>query len=123
MTSQWQPPDDIDPQCLAICTVLNQWEGVQTRKSSCGHGTGPFRVFFEVDSLDVLWNLTAQVWAICKVKFGDEFCWQIISSHGPSGRYLFRLEGPPGDFEAANIIARGLKPAAAYQPKNESAME
>lgn len=41
--------DRMDPECVALCDVLNTLPGIRTFESCCGHGEHPFIVFFRAD--------------------------------------------------------------------------
>lgn len=49
--TEWQSPDSMDTECVALCRAINKIEGIQTIESCCGHGEHPYRVFFKADSL------------------------------------------------------------------------
>lgn len=38
--------DRMDTECIKVCDALNALPGITTSESCCGHGTGPFLVFF-----------------------------------------------------------------------------
>ena len=53
----WQPPSDMDKECVSICRAMNRVPGIRTVESCCGHGSSDFRVWFDVDHLDYLPDL------------------------------------------------------------------
>ncbi len=55
--AKWQPPHDIDPECIPICEFLNAQTGVATFESCAGHGKYPLRVWLAVDSMGSLYHL------------------------------------------------------------------
>ena len=57
----WEPPADMDPECITLCAALNKLPGIQTFESCCGHKNDPkkndmfkhnFWVFFLANSLE-----------------------------------------------------------------------
>ena len=44
----------IDIECLSLCEAINKFHGAKTISSCCGHGHSPFRIWFEIESLDNL---------------------------------------------------------------------
>jgi hypothetical protein len=47
-------PSDLDPECVELVEAMNNFDGIRTTCSCCGHGKTPFRIFFLADSLDAL---------------------------------------------------------------------
>ena len=44
--------DDMDKECISICDAINLYSpDFYTVESCCGHGKGPFRIFFCVNKL------------------------------------------------------------------------
>lgn len=41
------PPEDMDKECIALCTRLNELGDIQTYESCCGHLKERYMVFFE----------------------------------------------------------------------------
>jgi len=93
----------MDPECVALCDVLNAMPGVRTFESCCGHGIRPFRIWFEVDILDALRPLLNRI---------APRSWTVgVRIASGTGAIVLCLEGPvhsaAGD-ELARCIA--LKP-------------
>lgn len=40
-------PEDMDPECIALCAAINHLPGVETVESCCGHGERRFRVWLK----------------------------------------------------------------------------
>lgn len=40
----------IDPEIIYLCDAMNALPGIQTINSCCGHGAGPFTIWFRVTS-------------------------------------------------------------------------
>src|SRR5258708_32116345 len=53
---------NMDPECVALCDVLNDMPGVRTCESCCGHGRHSFRIWFEIDVLDALRPLLTAIY-------------------------------------------------------------
>lgn len=101
-------PNDVDPECEALCAALNQYPGVRTTESCCGHGEDPFGVWFILDHPVVLPAVVH--W------FGHRACgvwgWSVeVQAHSVMGPLIFRIRGPVGDYAGANMIAQILKEA------------
>ena len=47
-------PKDMDRECISLCDALNQISGVHTIESCCGHGDGPFHIWFRCQDVDIL---------------------------------------------------------------------
>lgn len=48
------PLSGLDPEVVDICVAMNKLDGVRTTESCCGHGTEPYRIFFQVSKLKCL---------------------------------------------------------------------
>jgi hypothetical protein len=50
----------MDDEVLELCNAMNALPGIETVESCCGHGSGPFRIWFKVakDEQDGLFFLT-----------------------------------------------------------------
>jgi hypothetical protein len=44
-------PKSMEPECIPLCNALNSIPGIRTTESCCGHGNGPFMVFFYLADL------------------------------------------------------------------------
>ncbi len=105
MRSESILPDDIDPECRALCEALNRLPGIRTTESCCGHGESPFRIWFMADSLDALPRV-AYWFDGCH---SGEYDWRIIASTDCGMSPIsFMAEGPVGDYAGAEIIAEKL---------------
>lgn len=48
-----EPPyHEFDPEVVDLCRAINALPGLQTIESCCGHGKGPFRIWFRVEEGD-----------------------------------------------------------------------
>ena len=80
---------DMDGRCVSLCDAINAIPWLHTTESCCGHGDGPFCVWFEVDDLKYLpaligcigpknsgfnWTVTVQSFAI-----PDPLAWRLCS--------------------------------------------
>ena len=43
------PYHEFDPEVVELCRRMNSLPGIHTTESCCGHGCGPFHIFFKVD--------------------------------------------------------------------------
>jgi tRNA(Phe) wybutosine-synthesizing methylase Tyw3 len=98
-------PDDMDKECINLCNALNSIKGIQTVESCCGHGKHGYWIFFHTKSFV----------ALSKVAYYAMTChsgasgWQVVANtDGRMKRYLFLLEGPSGDYEGAEKIAKAI---------------
>ncbi len=83
-------PDDMDAECIPICTVLNGLSGIRTVESCCGHGRSPFEVFFVAQKVESLLPILRAAESITGWKI--EAFW----SCGKHEIVIFMLEGPIG---------------------------
>lgn len=101
----WNIPVDLDPECLQLCTALNGIEGIRTIESCCGHGKGPFKIWFLPRDLEALPELL--YWfSACHCGFYD---WQIVvSTDCVMSDASFCIKGPKGEeaYKEANKIAK-----------------
>lgn len=93
--------DRMDPECVALCDVLNTLPGIRTFESCCGHGEDPFRVFFWADGMVSL--LLPIVRAISSSGWKLECCW----CNGPD-MVCFVLVGPK-DPGAGNELVESIR--------------
>ena len=49
--------DDIDSEVKSLVYELNQWEGIETTQSCCGHGKGHLWVKFYITSFQALYDI------------------------------------------------------------------
>jgi hypothetical protein len=84
---------------------MNRFPGIMTIESCCGHGKQPFRIWFVAKSLEVLPPLL-YYFDTCH---GAPKDWSIVvTTDGGMSPAKFRVEGPIGDFEGAERIAKLL---------------
>jgi hypothetical protein len=57
----WTIPDDIDPECIPICQLLNSIPGIETFESCSGHGERPLRVWFSADGFKSLLHAVKRI--------------------------------------------------------------
>src|SRR5574337_2080209 len=48
---------NMDVECIAICDAINRIPGLHTTESCCGHGKERFRIFLDIENLNVLSKL------------------------------------------------------------------
>lgn len=97
----------IDVECLSLCETLNQFPGIETTSSCCGHGDSPFRIWFDAANLEVLPPIV-YYFDGCHCGF---YGWDIIVKTDCSMRPVnFMIEGPKGDqvYKEADKIAEML---------------
>lgn len=100
--SVWTPPDDLDPECLALCVALNALPGIRTIESCCGHGTDPFRIWLRADSLE---DLPAVAWHLDWCHVGFEHWRLVAQTDCGMSPISFVVEGPAGAYGEADSIA------------------
>jgi len=81
--------------------ALNRLPGIRTNESCCGHGTGPFRVFFLARDLGALKHVALAL----RAGFTGVLGWHVVVASGADNNApYFYVEGPPGDYAgAANV--------------------
>lgn len=95
--------DRPDPACVDLCVALNTLPGIKTTESCSGHGTQPYRVWFQVTDFTAR-GLLALSRFVCPRYYPDG--WRIVVDHGDTiGQQLgFLLEGPVnGDLGAQEL--------------------
>ena len=99
----WQPPSDIDEECVNICRAINSHYGFYTIESCCGHGEDRFAVFAKVHDLAALPFLLAPIkkngW-ICEVAMSE--------SHDTPTFWLRSINKGRVAYDEANTIALEL---------------
>lgn len=104
----WTPPPDLDPEVLSLCRAMNAFRGITTTESCCGHGNGPFRIWFTARSVR---DLPALLYWFDGCHTG-EYGWQVhVRTDCAAQRATFLAEGPCGGYEAAGTIARAMQEA------------
>jgi hypothetical protein len=110
----WQAPDDLDPQCLALCKAINTLPDVITTESCWGHGKRPYRVFLVPRHpealLPVLYYLSN-----CHSGEAGWRC-EVYTDCGMS-HVTWMVEGPVGAFGASERIAKLIADHAASATK------
>lgn len=105
-------PENLDPECRALCEAMNALPGIQTVESCCGHGKGPFRIWFTASSLKALPRLVYYT-VPCHVGF----LWRCgVTTDCGMSPVLFLLESVEvGDvaYKEAGEIAAELRAEAA----------
>lgn len=96
----------LDYQCRALVAAMNEFPGIRTTESCCGHGERPFRVWFVADDLDALPALV--YWT--DPRHTGCYGWRVIALSDCARLPLkFRLEGPIGAFAEADMIAAKMR--------------
>lgn len=121
----WENPPRIDPECIKICTALNELPGIRTFESCCGHGEHGFWVWFEVTNpiekgllilSRCLYNRQD------RVPTGDSQGWRAVLYHfDRCPRLCFLLEGPTGDYAGADGLAEEISKYLNLQGRVRSA--
>ena len=94
----------IDIECVNLCEVMNQFSGIETVESCCGHGEKEFRIWFLADNLEVL-PPVLYYFDGCHCGF---YGWNVIvSTDCAMSPVKFMVEGPIGEsaYIQANAIA------------------
>ncbi len=102
----WTPPEDIDPECKNLCIALNALPGIETTESCCGHGEGPYHIWFRVTNYRQRgFLMLSRLMSHNYYNFARE--WQVTLHHSDTTGYTrdggwmqicFLLEGPPGEY-------------------------
>ena len=104
----WNPPDDLDQECLTLCCAMNGVLGIHTVSSCSGHGKEPFRIWFQAEDIDDLPALLYWLDA-CHCGFSN---WQVrVQTDCSFSPATFCLEGPKGrrGQSEAEAIARFIE--------------
>lgn len=99
------PPDysDIDPECRPLVAAMNEFPGIRTISSCCGHERRPFLIGLVADSLDVLLPIVY----LCSYQQHD---WRVYAiTDGGMSPITFALEGPVGAFADAETMAACMR--------------
>jgi|SRR5580692_4223350 hypothetical protein len=102
MSEQWTPPPDLDAEVLSLCRAMNLFPGITTVESCCGHGRDPYRIWFTADELD---DLPALLYWLDECHTLQPGWSVIVTTDCALSPAIFRVEGPRGDFAAAEVIA------------------
>ncbi len=105
---EWIVPQDLDPECRALCVALNRLPGIETTCSCCGHGKHPFWIFFHPKNLKVLPDL---LYYLDKCHSGCAGWRAIVYTDCAGETPFFMIEGPIGKkaYDDANHIAKLLE--------------
>lgn len=102
------PSDKMDSECAKLCEALNLMPGIRTVESCCGHGDGPFHVWFKADSLEVLPRVLYYFDGCHCGHYG----WRVVAKTDCAmSPVTFMVEGPSGPrgYEEAEYIAELLR--------------
>ena len=98
-------PKDMDRECVALCEALNYLAGIRTIESCCGHGEHPFRVWFKTENLEAL---PEALYYFDRCHSGVPG-WSVhATTDCGMSPVTFMVEGPLGDYDGANTIARAM---------------
>ena len=50
-------PADMDKECISLCALLNQYPGLETFESCCGHLKDRYSIWFKCNNIDLLSRL------------------------------------------------------------------
>lgn len=105
--SEW-PPAGLDPEVRSLCEAINEFHGLVTYESCCGHGTSPFRIWLGAERLD---DLAPMLYWISGCHSGPAATgWHCdVSTDCAGHRTIVMLEGPPGAYKAADELAENMK--------------
>ena len=118
----WIPPNDLDTECLELCTELNLCPGIRTIESCCGHEEKPYCIWFRADSLKDL-PLVCYCFDGCHCGYYD---WKVIASTDCGmSPITFMIEGPAQNateqaFEIAAVIREEREPQSVQDEGNSS---
>ena len=94
-------PEDLDAACVSLFKAMNQLPGIITTESCCGHGRGPFHIWFTMDptqiGADVLARcLSGRYYNYFPGEQRNDPYWRAYISDCETG-CRFLLEGKPMD--------------------------
>jgi len=102
----------MDPECIKICTALNELPGIRTFESCCGHGEHGFWIWFEVTAPIEKGLLTLSRCLYNKqgrVPTDLTQGWRAVLYHlDRCTKICFLLEGPVGDYAGADELAEEI---------------
>lgn len=82
----------MDPECVKLCDTLNDFDGIETTESCCGHLKNNYAIWFRCKNFTDLAILSR---AIDKRYCGTKFIWRVTSvTHDMFPKYGFMLECP-----------------------------
>lgn len=106
----WEPPAGMDPEVISLCRAMNTFPGIVTTESCCGHGKRPFRIWFLAETVEAL---PALLWCLDACHSGLHG-WSVrVSTDCVADHATFTVEGPCGDYAAAEAVARFMTEAVA----------
>jgi len=95
----------LDKDCVSLVAVMNKIPGIQTIESCCGHGKGPYHIWFCAASLE---NLPTLLYWFDGCHCGY-YSWRVfVTTDCAMSPVHFCLEGPIGEqayYESAKIAA------------------
>jgi hypothetical protein len=105
----WEPPPDLDPECLELCRAINALPGLTTIESCCGHGRPDhgFWIWLTADTISDLMPLSYQLDSCHSGYRGWELLVDTDCGHDPDD-VKFWLRGPVGAYAEADAIARNI---------------
>lgn len=115
----WNSPPDLDEPCLNLCAALNLLPGIETTDSCCGHGDGPFRIWFTIHDLESVGAVTLArclsgryySYAQDESRADPEWRAYIADTVGPVQFVLEgqRMKSPSGEHPPAEKLACNLR--------------
>jgi hypothetical protein len=105
----WQPPKDLDRECLALCKAMNRLPGIETTESCCGHGKHEYLIFFKPKSFDAMLPI---LYLMDSCHTAVQGRWIVRAYTDCSAdRARFVLEGPIGEIAYSDsiVIAEALE--------------
>ena len=99
--------EQIDPECIELCSAMNQFPGIETIESCCGHGKRSYKIWFIAQRLR---NLPKLIYYFdgCHCGFYD---WKVfVKTDCSMAPVHFLIEGPIGRkaYKQGKIIAQLL---------------
>lgn len=94
-------PNDMDPECIALCEAMNKVTGITTEGSCCGHGERPYAIYFRVRRLAQLPRLLYWFDACHCGYYGWECRVRTDCAMSP---VYFYVEGPVGEKAYAEAL-------------------
>ena len=107
-------PENMDKECVRLCNAMNARPGIETFESCCGHSKEEYHIWYIVTDYNKRGLLAlSRFLSFNYHAFGlpsnenPQSYWKIILDHMDiSPQICFRLEGPIGDFEGADELAK-----------------
>ncbi len=112
----------MDKECIELCNIINSLPGLETTESCCGHGKGPYMIFFKVKiskvglfvltrSIDKRYWEFGHIWNI-SLYVGDCF----INKRLPI-KYILSSNKSVGEkaYKEANSLVQNIKDHIAHE--------